>query len=123
MSRFWLLRPLTSSSPGPQKPTPRPRARVQFGPPPTQPSVAVAVVEHVTPGAKPAKPKREKVKADPKLVAAARELRDRWLERVNADPAALLSEGKYDVSRAIADRRAEHEALPVAVVRQLPAAA
>jgi hypothetical protein len=31
-------------------------------------------------------------------VAAARELRDRWLERVNAVP--RLSAGKYDVSRA-----------------------
>jgi hypothetical protein len=29
---------------------------------------------------------RRLVKNDPKLVAAARELRDRWLERVNPDP-------------------------------------
>ena len=46
-------------------------------------------------------------KNDPKLVAAARELRDRWLERVNApgDEAALPSRGKYDVSRALSDLR------------------
>jgi hypothetical protein len=34
------------------------------------------------------------------LVAAARELRDRWLEQVNAG--RLIGAGKYDVSRAIA---------------------
>jgi hypothetical protein len=33
---------------------------------------------------KPRRTKKEKVKADPALVAKARELRDRWLERVNA---------------------------------------
>ena len=52
------------------------------------------------------KPKRSAVKNDPKLVAAARELRDRYLEQFNeqfnsgrfAAPA-----GKYDVSRAIAE--------------------
>jgi hypothetical protein len=31
-------------------------------------------------------------------MAAARELRDRWLEKVNSEPLALAS-GKYDVSR------------------------
>src|SRR5688500_8163903 len=56
-----------------------PRARVQFGPLSAKP----AVVEEVKPESKPAKKKREKIKADPKLVAAARELRDRWLEHVN----------------------------------------
>ena len=37
---------------------------------------------------------------DPKLRAAARELRDRWMERVN-DPLVLpaMAQGKYDVSR------------------------
>jgi hypothetical protein len=35
------------------------------------------------------------------MATAARELRDRWLERVNEDPSLLLSEGKYDVSRAL----------------------
>ena len=46
---------------------------------------------------------RKKQKNDPKLVAAARELRDRWLERVNDDPAMLQggSQGKYEVSRLI----------------------
>ncbi len=50
---------------------------------------------------KPQKPKREKVKADPKHVAAARELRDRYLEHVNADAGALLSQGKYAIARQL----------------------
>jgi hypothetical protein len=51
------------------------------------------------------KPKREpkhKVKNDPRLVAAARELRDRWLERVNGEGFALEAQGKYDVSKQLA---------------------
>jgi hypothetical protein len=42
---------------------------------------------------------RPKVKNDPMLVAAARELRDRWLERVNSQPLPTGRSGKYDVSR------------------------
>ena len=30
----------------------------------------------------------------------ARELRDRWMERVNEDPGALIARGKYEVGRA-----------------------
>ena len=42
------------------------------------------------------------MKADPKLIAAARELRDRWLEHVNGSGrAGLISQGKYDVSRCL----------------------
>jgi hypothetical protein len=48
-----------------------------------------------------AKPKVAKKKHDPKHVAAARELRDRWLECVNADPAALTGAGKYEVARQL----------------------
>ena len=48
-----------------------------------------------------AKPKRAKARNDPALVAAARELRDRWLEQVNAGPMALPS-GKYEVRRQLA---------------------
>ena len=39
------------------------------------------------------------MKNDPKLVAAARELRDRWLEKVNSTP--LIEQRKYEVSRQI----------------------
>jgi hypothetical protein len=74
------------------------RKRVQFGAVP----IAPAPIEK----AKPAKVKREKVKADPVLVAKARELRDRWLEKVNEDPSLLLSggaQGKYAVGRELTD--------------------
>ena len=53
------------------------------------------------PKEKPKREKRAKVKNDPALVAAARELRDRWLERVNADPQSLPANGKYSVARAL----------------------
>jgi len=58
------------------------------------------------PETKPQKAPKEKTprvkpKNDPRLVAAARELRDRWLEQVNATP--FLAQGKYDVSRAIGE--------------------
>jgi hypothetical protein len=41
------------------------------------------------------------------------------VEQVNEDPSSLLSEGKYDVSRALAGPVEERVALPL----QLPAAA
>jgi hypothetical protein len=84
---------------GPLPPT---RRYVQFGPPGAMPVVGPVVVENVSrPDKVEPKPKREKAKIDPKLVSAARELRDRYLEQVNATP--LLSQGKYDVSRALSD--------------------
>jgi hypothetical protein len=46
-----------------------------------------------------AKPRREKVKADPAHVAAARELRDRYLEQFNSG--LVLPAGKYEVSRQL----------------------
>ena len=63
---------------------------------------APAVVEK--PKVEKVKEPRKKRKNDPKLVAAARELRDRWLEQVNAPGGEnlLAGCGKYDVSRAIA---------------------
>jgi hypothetical protein len=53
----------------------------------------------------PPKPKRTpkpRQKNDPKYVAAARELRDRYLEQVNADRLLPSASGKYDVSRQLA---------------------
>jgi hypothetical protein len=50
------------------------------------------------------KVKRAKRACDPRLVSAARELRDRWLEHVNASP--IVANGKYDVTRTIADKTA-----------------
>ena len=82
----------------PQPPTPRPRAPVQFGAPPSKPGVVEKPPE---PAKVKVKAPRVKKKADPKLVAAARELRDRWLEHVNAGEMRLEGAGKDDVSRAL----------------------
>ena len=69
---------------------------------------------------KPKPQKKPKVKADPKRVAAARELRDRYLEQVNTPGAsgAPLPQGKYHVARQIA-----HVTTTTPEVRQLPEAA
>jgi hypothetical protein len=75
--------------------------RAQFGSPDAEP-VPVPVVKKD----KSAKPKREKVKADPKHVAAARELRDRYLEQFNAG--RVLPAGKYEVARQIEGPRTIH---------------
>lgn len=48
---------------------------------------------------KPKRAAKPRAKNDPKHVAAARELRDRYLEQINTQP--LLENGKYDVSRAL----------------------
>jgi hypothetical protein len=62
------------------------------------------VVEDKAPEKKP-RGKKPKLKNDPKLVAAARELRDRWLEHVNSGQALLESSGKYDLTRALGQSR------------------
>ena len=95
--------------------TPAPRgwkAPVKVGPlcggfmfaPPTPPKPAAPEAEK-TPkqGARERKPK---AKIDPKYAKAARELRDRWLEQVNAGAYAFEDAGKYDVSRALPDQSA-----------------
>jgi hypothetical protein len=45
--------------------------------------------------------KRERQKNDPKYVAAARELRDRYLEEVNSGRMLAAANGKYEVSRQL----------------------
>lgn len=51
---------------------------------------------------KPKRVSKPRAKNDPQHVAAARELRDRFLEKANSDPGFLLPQGKYDVSRQLA---------------------
>jgi hypothetical protein len=48
---------------------------------------------------KPKRAAKPRAKNDPKLVSAARELRDRYLEQINTT--RLLTHAKYDVSRAL----------------------
>jgi hypothetical protein len=44
---------------------------------------------------------RPSVKNDPRLVAVARELKDRWLAQVNGGMCLAMANGKYEVSRWI----------------------
>jgi len=53
------------------------------------------------PKREPKKTHRVKVKNDPRLIAAAREFRDRYLEQVGSGAMSLEAQGKYDVSRLI----------------------
>jgi hypothetical protein len=69
---------------------------------------------------KPKREKKPKQKNDPKMIAAARELRDRWLEQMNAGGYLPESHGRYDVSRAIADEPAARTLVPAVA---LPSAA
>ena len=89
--------------PGQERALPAPRAKKAKVIVPTRPATAMrgglwfapattAIVE--------AKPKVEKKPIDPRLIAASRELRDRWLEQVNPSPTQVV--GKYDVARQIA---------------------
>jgi hypothetical protein len=78
----------------------------------------------------PAPPKLKRVtqlwqKHDLKHVAAARELRDRYLEHVNSGAMQLEPAGKYDVSRALPSPASHRDgdAAPVARLPELPAAA
>jgi hypothetical protein len=59
--------------------------------------------EHATRSRGP-REKRKALKNDPRLVAAARELRDRWLEEVDSGQYLPQAAGKYDVGRRIEGR-------------------
>ncbi len=50
---------------------------------------------------KPKPQRKPKAKTDPRLISAARELRDRYLEQINDTP--ILPSAKYEVSRQISD--------------------
>ncbi|HQY88514.1 MAG TPA: hypothetical protein PK402_07635, partial [Tepidisphaeraceae bacterium] len=69
--------------------------------------------------AKKEKAPKVKQKNDPKLVKAARELRDRYLEEVNQNP-TLVSNGKYDVARLVEKTTVETVAPSVKLLDVLP---
>ncbi len=94
--------PKGTASPVSRQPSSLPKtpAMLWFGTPAAAKAVVPAGVE------KPVKTKKPKAKNDPRLVAAARELRDRWLEQVNTGQANVaLPVGKYEVCRAIGEER------------------
>jgi hypothetical protein len=110
----------------PQEPTPHPKKRIRasFGPPPIDPPSPPPAATDEKPEAP--KVKRAKRKADPKLITAARELRDRWLEKVNEDPSLILPAPKYDVARELPDEADRRHAVPRLLgveVKALPDAA
>jgi ribosomal protein S18 acetylase RimI-like enzyme len=70
------------------------------------------------PAKKPRKPRAAVAKHDPRHVALARELRDRWLEQVSRDPALLQPAPRY----ALARPELPQHARPIPQ-KQLPAAA
>jgi GNAT superfamily N-acetyltransferase len=90
----------------------------QFAPVSAKPSPVEPVEPVVT--EKPKREKKPKVKCDPKLVSAARELRDRWLEHVNAGEMLLEGAGKYDVSKTL-PAMSSVESSAVEGTRALPA--
>jgi hypothetical protein len=65
---------------------------------------------------------RQKMKNNPQHERMARELRDRWLERVNSDATALLSAGKYDLRRVLQEMQMEMPQLPASPPKLLEAA-
>ena len=104
-----VKQPEVGSKGGPLAPTVSPRARAQFG----RPGATMPIVEQSKPAAEPkpagtersrsAKPPRQKERVDPAILAKARELRDRYLERLNESPNALAAPAaRYDVSRSLA---------------------
>jgi hypothetical protein len=121
-----MILPAECAAEAPKKQLPRTKApcwnRRNKLPAPPSSSISIGAMRFAPPAVeepkaeKPPAHKREKRKNDPKLVAAARELRDRWLEQVNADPSSLLPQAKYAVNRALSELRSPGSiaALPVA---------
>ena len=68
---------------------------------------------------KPKREKKPKLKNDARFVAAARELRDRYLEQVNSEP-MILDHGKYEVSR-MTDTTMQAESIQAMPMKMLAA--
>ncbi len=66
------------------------------------------------------KPRKPRQKNDPKLVKAARELRDRYLEQVNEGRLLPGGCGKYDVSRQLDCATATDANAEVVELKELP---
>src|SRR5438105_826962 len=66
----------------------------------------LSVPKPTAPVEKPKREPRPRAKNDPKLVAAARELRDRWMEEINSGRYLPAASGKYEMSRVLEERAA-----------------
>jgi len=95
-----------------------------FGPPPPSPE-EVAAKKQAEKAEREAR-KKPRLKNDPRYIAAARELRDRYIEQMNAPGSSLLLPpsacGKYDVSRQLAAGSAGLSAMKCEPVRLIDAA-
>jgi hypothetical protein len=65
-------------------------------------SPKVGEVKSALPAVQAKRAKEQAQRIDPRYVSAARELRDRYLERINGSAALLASSGKYELRRALA---------------------
>ena len=125
-----MVLPTTPVDPAPVATLPAPRTRKsRAGRPKPAPQVLCGFrfEGQPEPQAKKAPPpKRPRLKNDPVYVAAARELRDRWLEEVERDPSLILPQGKYDLARALPETGPlphGRGSLPEIEVKALPEAA
>ena len=80
-------------------------------------------LEHLLAPKRQPKPRAPAAKHDPKEIALARELRDRFLEQVNEDSSLLLPAPKYEVARAALPDAGTARPAPFIEVKALPAAA
>jgi hypothetical protein len=93
------LRPLTSpSSPPPGKVAIVVGGKIRYI---DRPGYVAPLAPEPVPAPKPKRAPRPKAKNDPKHVAAARELRDRWMEEINSGRYLPEARAKYEVSRAL----------------------
>ena len=89
------------SRPKARKPPPTLTANIQSATFITSGALRFAKPKDDASESKPKRAPKPKAKNDPKFVAAARELRDRWLEEVNAERYLPEASGKYEVSRRL----------------------
>lgn len=72
---------------------------------------------------KPKRAPKPSMKNDPRLIAAAREMRDRWVEAYESGNLLLPENGTYDVCRAIASNPSASAPLVTPPAKALPNAA
>ncbi|HEV2292657.1 MAG TPA: GNAT family N-acetyltransferase [Tepidisphaeraceae bacterium] len=75
--------------------------------------------KHKAPAAKAAQQRSRRI--DPKYLAAARELRDRWMERVNDRSLLDQSCGKYDLSRVVSEAEGSRGIMEAEIAGAKPA--
>jgi hypothetical protein len=101
----------------------KPKVQRAKAPPPALRGLWFTAPKPEKPEAKPKRAKKTAVKNDPQLVAAARELRDRWLEQINSGEYLPRALGKYEVTRALASAAEPGQLIQIAPALPAPLAA